>query len=251
MFEMMNELKELLKGGTNEMSSTEEIKVDDVVVDPVIEDPAPSDPETEPVDPIEPAAAENEGENEDEINKEDPEKIEETVESAEPVVVDEFENKEDDDDKDVCPKCGKPEDECTCNEKDFSLDSIPEYVELLAKYEKLTTDYATLESEVAGLREFKAEAERKAKEDMVASFYMLTDGDKKEVVDNIDSYSLEDIEAKLSIICVRNRVSFNLEEEENKEEDPTIYNVNNGELSDDDVPAWVKAVRSTAKLMQE
>ena len=56
MFEMMNELKELLKGGTNEMSSTEEIKVDDVVIDPVIEDPAPSDPETEPVDPIEPAA---------------------------------------------------------------------------------------------------------------------------------------------------------------------------------------------------
>ena len=86
---------------------------------------------------------------------------------------------------------------------------------------------------------------------MIASFYMLSDEDKKDVNDNIDSYSLEDIEAKLSIICVRNRVSFNLEAEEAEDKDPTIYNVNNGELSDDDVPAWVKAVRSTAKSMQE
>ena len=249
MFEMMNELKELLKGGTNEMSSTEEIKVDDVVIDPVIEDPAPSDPETEPVDPIEPAAAENEGENEDEINKEDPKKTEDSVEDTNPVV-DEFENKDDEEEK-VCPECGKPESECTCDKKDYSLDSIPEYIELKGKYEKLVADYSSLETEIVALREFKATVEKKDKEAMIASFYMLSDEDKKDVNDNIDSYSLEDIEAKLSIICVRNRVSFDLEAEEAKDEDPTIYDVNNGELSDDDVPAWVKAVRSTAKSMQE
>ena len=67
LFEMMKELKELLKGG-NEMSATEENKIDEVVVDPVVvEDPAPSDPVIdEPVDANEPAAAGVEGENEGE-----------------------------------------------------------------------------------------------------------------------------------------------------------------------------------------
>ena len=37
------------------------------------------------------------------------------------------------------------------------------------------------------------------------TFYMLSDEDKKEVIENIDSYSLDDIEAKLSILCVRNK----------------------------------------------
>ena len=255
LFEMMNELKDLLKGGTTEMNAAEEVKVDGVEINPeVVEDPTPSDPEiVEPVVEEEPAAA-TEGENEDETDKEDQEKTEETVEDTDPVVNVEFENKDDEDkedEEDVCPECGKPEDECTCDEKDYSLDSIPEYVELLSKYEKLVADYDSLESEVAGLREFKAAAEKKEKEAMVASFYMLSDEDKKEISDNIDSYSLEDIEAKLSIICVRNRVSFNLEEENKEEEDPTVYDINNGELSDDNVPAWIKAVRSTAKSMQE
>ena len=48
---------------------------------------------------------------------------------------------------------------------------------------------------------------------MIASFYMLSDEDKKDVVANIDTYSLDDIEAKLSIICVRNKVSFNLDDD--------------------------------------
>ncbi len=41
---------------------------------------------------------------------------------------------------------------------------------------------------------------------------MLSDEDKKNVLDNIDKFSLRDIEAELSIICVRNRVNFNLDE---------------------------------------
>ena len=43
---------------------------------------------------------------------------------------------------------------------------------------------------------------------------MLSDEDKKDVIDNIDTYSLDEIEAKLSIICVRNKVSFNLEDDD-------------------------------------
>ena len=72
---------------------------------------------------------------------------------------------------------------------------------------------------------------------------MLSDDDKKEVKENIDSYSLDDIEAKLSIICVRNRVSFNLESESEKTPN-MVFNVNSVDSDDDSVPAWIKAVQS-------
>jgi len=47
---------------------------------------------------------------------------------------------------------------------------------------------------------------------MIKSFYVLSDADKKDVVDNIDQYSLDEIESKLSVICVRNKVNFGLED---------------------------------------
>ena len=81
---------------------------------------------------------------------------------------------------------------------------------------------------------------------------MLSDAEKKDCVDNIDTYSLNDIEAKLSIICVRNKVSFNLDDdkEEKKEtpENPLIYSLD-GNDDGDSAPAWIKAVRETAKEM--
>jgi hypothetical protein len=79
---------------------------------------------------------------------------------------------------------------------------------------------------------------------------MLSDEDKKDVTENIDTYSLDSIEAKLSIICVRNKVSFNLDDNtETNTSAPTTYNVNTV-VEEDDVPAWVKAVRSVAKEMK-
>ena len=118
----------------------------------------------------------------------------------------------------------------------YKLEEIPEYVELQNKY-------SALESQVAELKAFKSQIERKEKEAMIDSFYMLSDDDKKEVKENIDSYSLDDIEAKLSIICVRNRVSFNLESEPEKTPN-MVFNINSVDSDDDSVPAWIKAVQS-------
>ena len=81
---------------------------------------------------------------------------------------------------------------------------------------------------------------------MIASFYMLSDEDKKDVIDNIDTYSLDDIEAKLSIICVRNKVNFSLDEEP-KAEGVTTFSID--EPEEDSVPAWIKAVQATADAM--
>jgi hypothetical protein len=82
---------------------------------------------------------------------------------------------------------------------------------------------------------------------------MLSDEDKKDCIDNIDKYSVDDIEAKLSVICVRNKVSFSLEEDNKDKEEPTLkdpllYSLDNND-DGDSAPAWIKAVRATAKEM--
>ena len=149
----------------------------------------------------------------------------------------------------------------------YNLEEIQEYVELNNKYSALTNDYNTLnnnytalsndysaakdrivdlETQIQQLTDFKKNIEKAEKQKMIDSFYMLTNEDKKDVIDNIDSYSLDDIEAKLSIICVRNKVSFNLDNNNNKGTDVTL---NLNEAGDDDTPAWVKAIRAVAQEM--
>ena len=171
-----------------------------------------------------------------------------------------------------CPKCGKPKSECECEGEDdddedddkkkkgkkekYNLDEIQEYVELSEKYSALETDYSNaqqriedLESQIATLTEFKNKVDRAEKQKMIDSFSVLSDEEKKDVIENIDTYSLDDIEAKLSIICVRNKVSFNLDDDKNKGNDPTTFSLNGGMNGDESVPAWIKAIRSVASEM--
>ena len=171
-------------------------------------------------------------------------------------VVNNPEDKEDKKDEDKCPECGKPKSECTCKKdkedkkEKYNLNEIPEYVELFENYNTLQSQYSALETEVTELREFKVAAERKDKEAMIAGFYMLSDEDKKDVLDNIDTYSLEDIEAKLSIICVRNKVSFDLDNDKKEEKKEVVTYSMNDQLNDQsNVPAFVKAMRNVAKDM--
>ena len=169
-----------------------------------------------------------------------------------------------------CPKCGKPKSECECEDEDddedddekkgkkekYNLEEIQEYVELSEKYSALETDYSNaqqkiedLESQIATLTEFKNKVDRAEKQKMIDSFSVLSDEEKKDVIENIDTYSLDDIEAKLSIICVRNKVSFNLDDDKNKGNDPTTFSLDGGMNGDESVPAWIKAIRSVASEM--
>lgn len=140
--------------------------------------------------------------------------------------------------------------------KKYNLDEVTEYTELLGKYETLQGEFETLkqeksdlETEVTSLREFKLTADRKEKQSMIDGFYMLSDDDKKDVVEHIDTYSLDDIEAKLSIICVRNKVNFNLNNNNGQDDNQPkgLFNLENP--ADDNVPEWIKAVRETAKKL--
>ena len=196
------------------------------------------------------------------------EAVEEYAKKKNAKPADDEEEEEEDKDK-KCPKCGKPASECHCDDDDededddddknkkkkdkkskYNLEEVQEYVELSEKYSTLETEYsnaqskiADLEAQVNELTTFKKGIEKTEKEKMIASFYMLSDEDKKDVIDNIDTYSLDDIEAKLSIICVRNKVSFNLEDD-NSKDDPTVFSLN-GNPCEENVPAWVKALRRT------
>ena len=118
------------------------------------------------------------------------------------------------------------------------------------KYSALKTDYQNLLTEVTSLREFKLASERSQKEEMIKKFYMLSDEDKKDVIENIDKYSLDDIEGKLSVICVRNKVNFNLDNDEHKDTPTTTFSFNGVEFDDLSTPAWVKAAMEVEKEMK-
>ena len=240
LFSMMEEIKTILddEGGA---------KMDKVEVVEVVKTPEEEAPVAEEAQAVETVV--------DEVTagEDAPEAEEEKTEFAK-----EEEEEEKTEDK-KCPECGKPLSECTCkheeekeDKKNYVLEEVVEYAELMnqynelkANYESLNTEYANATAQMEDLVAFKKAIEKKEKETMINSFYMLSDEDKKEVVDNIDNYSLEDIEAKLSVICVRNQVSFYLDEDNVEDSNATVYSLDS-DYSDESVPAWIKAVRATA-----
>ena len=142
-------------------------------------------------------------------------------------------------------------------EKEPEVDYELKYNELMAQYSALEAERDTLRqnnesltSDISALKQFKLAAERKEKEEMINSFYMLSDEDKKDIRENIDSYSLGEIEAKLSVICFRNKVSFSendTSEANNETSSSTTFSLNYLDVEDSSVPAWIKAVRDVQK----
>ena len=152
--------------------------------------------------------------------------------------------KKDDDDDDEEYACGGKK-----KKKEYSLEEIPEYQELLGKYNQLNSSYSqivneknSLQEEVNSLKEFKLNVEKAKKEDMINSFYMLSDEDKSDVIKNINTYSLDEIEQKLSVICVRKKVNFTPEEPKNN----ITYNLHDSNSGN--MPAWLQEVENTVKF---
>ena len=129
----------------------------------------------------------------------------------------------------------------------YSLDELEvKYEELENKYNELNTSYSSLETELNSLREFKANIEREEKQNKINEFSMLSDEDKKDVIDNIDTYTLDDIESKLAVICYRKKVNFNSDNssknEESMKEEKDVVTTFNLDVKDT-TPDWVKAVK--------
>lgn len=235
MYSMMGELKDALsKGGSTEVMEEKETVVEVVedfaaAEEPVIETVVEEQPEV-----IEEAPAEefkSEEEEEDKKEEKDSENSEEDSEGEEA----------DDEKKD---------------EKKYNLEDVVEYAELQVQYDELQAQYAALvaerdglQAELAPLKQFKADRDREDKTAMIARFSMLSDEDKLQFIENIDNYSLDEIEKELAVLCFRKNINFNLDVEEDNEV-PTAFNLNSADVNlEPEVPAWVQRVKETEAQM--
>ena len=148
-----------------------------------------------------------------------------------------YEKKEEEKETPAQAPADEKKDEEKKEEKKFSLE---EYSALEEKITSLQKEYAELETKYQALVAFKNEVEEEKKDALINSFYMLSDEDKKDVVENKAQYSLEDIEAKLSVICVRKKVNFELED--NTTDVATTFSLSEQQ---DSLPAWINAVKNT------
>ena len=204
----------------------EEKKVEDKV-----EDKKPEQKEDEP--------KKEEGASKEEGKSEEPKK--EEGKSEEP-------KKDEDGKSDEEPKKDENEEDKKKKKKlQFNLEEVPEFQALKAELDSLKTQYAALESANATLTEFKNNVEKAEKEELIKSFYMLSDEDKKDVTDNIMTYSYDEIKAKLCVIGHDKGVSFAKNETDDLEKDQRdalTYNLKGDSTVADKAqkPAWLKCV---------
>ena len=229
MYNLMTEMKNILEGGLamaeEKIVNQEETVVEDVVVEEtVVENPEETVVEEVVDNPVTDYSK----------NKDDDEEEKDTdVKEEEDTKEEDKKDEEEDEDK---------------KKTSYSLEEIPEYVSLKSEFDALQTSYSSLESTVNELKAYKEGIEKKEKEALIKSFYMLSDEDKEDVVENISTYSYDEIKSKLSVICVDKRVSFD-KEEVNETEDKTnsvlTYNLDDADSqnpSDSGKPAWLKRV---------
>jgi hypothetical protein len=231
---MMQDLESALKGGQHMDNTVVDngIVVEEPVVEPVVEEPAivveepvieepvATEPTTEPTMDGDPSFAASQ----------EP-VVEEPV--TEPVIEE---------------PVTEPTQEPTIEERYAALEA--QHAELQESYSALENQFNELQSNFTALQgahtelvEFKRQIDDAKKDQMIESFYMLTDEDKQEVMANKANYTVEDIEEKLSVICFRKKVNFDLEnisKNNNNVEQPAVtFNVSNVGASK---PDWLIAV---------
>ena len=250
LYTMMQDLKFALEGGQR-MNIDEANTV--VQETETVEAEAVAEVETEEVEKTaveetESVAEESEEVNsEEEMDNEEQSVLEENDNSIEvPSEQEAFAKKDDEDkdDKDSDSEDKEESDEDNSEDEDEDKKK-KDYSLLETEYSNLQAAYSDLETKYQALVEFKAQIDNEKKDALINSFYMLSDEDKADVIANKSSYSLDEIESKLSVICVRKRVNFDLEDTSKEEEveDVVTYTVNDNESSS--TPAWIAAIKNT------
>ena len=231
LFKMMEELKDALKGG-----NTVDIKND-------------KQPEKEITQVLDTNfTEEKEDKKEESVFTENEEAIENTeqevnsdVNHVEEVVSD-FEKQDDEEEENT------EEDTAETSDDEEDEEDKKKYTELEKKYNALESEFNLLKEEAVELRAFKKEIENKQKDELIKEFYMLSDEDKRDVIEHKEEYTLEEIESKLAVICFKKKVNFNLQtfdkNEEDTETEKTVMTFNM-DHTDDTTPDWVKEVELT------
>ena len=242
LFTMMQELKTALEGGQNKMKnfSKEEDKLEKV-----------NNPKNE-FSTGEEKTSDFVKKEEDEKEKtpEQDEKNQEAPKKEEP--------KDSKDDSSTSPKeeedkKKKKEEEFKCKEEDEDKkkedfkckddEDKKKYALLEQEYSALQEKFSSLEAQCSELIEFKKSIDNQKKDELIAQFYMLSDADKADVIENKAKYTLDEIESKLSVICFRKQLSFDNKKDVQKEkEQPAVtFNLE----SESSVPAYITALKNT------
>ncbi len=227
LYSMMQDLKNALNGGGQQMDNLENtVVVNGENIEPITEftqtEEAIVDTTTEVNESTDNTSAPT-----DYVKKEDDkEQSDDTT--------DEKEDPEDTDDNE------EDDDEKKGNAKKYEL--------LEEELNSLKESYSTLQNQYQELVNFKREIDNQKKDALIAEFYMLSDEDKADVISNKEKYTLDEIKAKLSVICFDKKINFTLNKEadDKKEEDIVTYTLNDN--ADNSLPDWVKAVKEQEKL---
>ena len=120
----------------------------------------------------------------------------------------------------------------------------------LEEFEALQAELNSLRAENKELRNFKLNVENQQKDELIASYHMLSDEDKAEVINHKSEYSLDEIKAKLAVIYVEKNVNFDMidgqEEVESDPEPSMTFSLD--EEASEGVPAFIEALRLTRNI---
>jgi hypothetical protein len=162
-------------------------------------------------------------------------------------------NKKDEDEKSSEEETEKSDSESSSDadedDEDENKKGAKKYELLEEELNTLKENYSTLQNQYQELVNFKREIDNQKKDALIAEFYMLSDEDKADVISNKEKYTLDEIKAKLAVICFDKKINFTLNEEvdNNKEEEIVTYSLNDNN-ENNSLPEWVKAVKEQEKL---
>ena len=248
---LAREEKPVVETPVVEESVAEEVTEEPAIEEEVVEEETVEEPEVEVEEVVEEEIIDEENLTDDDnseqsIITETEECIEATLSSQENFAKSDDEEK-DEDKEDTDEESNDNND--TNEDKDDDKDDEDKYSLLEESYNTLQAEYAELNSKYEALVEFKNQVENEKKDALIDSFYMLSEEDKAEVIENKANYSLDDIEAKLSVICVRKKVNFDLDDTSKndntveEENDVMTYSLSNNDMAS--TPAWITALKNT------
>lgn len=235
LFTMMQELRFALEGGQ---------KMDNIE-NPVIEQPVVTDE-------AEKNFTETSDNSEKEVNTKNENPIEDKNSAGEGQTSVENTDFVKDEDKKEDKSTKENKDKTEADDKDEKDKKDEEKYSLLeAQFNELTSKFEALTEECEALKKYKAGIEDAQKDELINSFYMLDDSEKKDIKDNKSKFSLDEIEAKLSVLYTRKTRVAEAEKQRAQEAEQVSDSVTTYSLVDDmkDLPDWVKAVHAVEEKM--
>ena len=249
LWSMMKELEYVLQGGSQKVE--DEIKkksVDSSVIEETaVEEPVVEEPTTEPTTSTEPTTEPTTNTDEPITPAEEPATTNESTDNTDAGEGNGSEGGSDggdgaggDGSSDYAKNEEEKEDK---KEEDSKEDDDKEedkkedkYALLLVEFEELQKSYAALKEEADATAAKLASFENAEKDALIAEFSMLSDEDKKDVIEHKAEYSLDQIKSKLAVICYDKKINYTSDSAE-----VTTVNIETTTYANDK-PEWLQAV---------